>query len=95
MPMQQLLAIIENISTTNSIYMLREMLAELEEAAEAQLIEIDMATGVATTDELEDYYAFNDVLWALSKAIKLRIKSREELWVGVERNPNQPGDYNG
>lgn len=86
MSIQQLLATIDDISTTNSIYMLREMLAEVEEAAEAQLIQIDMANGAAAINELEDYYAFNDVLWALSKAIKLRIKSREEPWVRVEGN---------
>jgi alcohol dehydrogenase YqhD (iron-dependent ADH family) len=86
MPIYQLLEILDKISTTNSIHMLRKMLAELEEAAEAQLIQIDMATGAAAINELEDYYAFNDVLWALRKAIKLRIKSREEAWVRVEGN---------
>lgn len=84
MSLAQLLEIIEKISTTDSIYMLREMLAELEEAAKAQLIQIDICTGTSTTEELEPYYAFNEVLWALSKAIDLRIKSREKLWVGVE-----------
>tara|TARA_R100000234_G_scaffold33983_1_gene20062 strand:+ start:27412 stop:27684 length:273 start_codon:yes stop_codon:yes gene_type:complete len=84
MSCSQLLETFEKISTTNSIEKLREMQTEIELEAHDQLYHLDLDTKIHGMDGFEDYYAFNDVLWALSKAIGLRIKSREELWVGVE-----------
>jgi len=79
MSIQQLLATIEDISTTNSIEELREMQTEIELEALDQLYHLDLDTQICGKDGFEDYYAFNDILWALSKAVDLRIKSREGI----------------
>lgn len=84
MSITQLLEALENISTTNSVEKLREMRTAIELEAHDQLYHLELDTQICGTEGFEDYYAFNKVLWTLSEAIDLRIKSREKLWVGVE-----------
>ena len=84
MSILHLFEILSEMQTETDITKLRAMRTAIDEKAYDDLYHINLDTEICGTEGFEDYYAFNEVLWALSKAIDLRIKSREELYDGVE-----------